>query len=196
MTAARSLTKRNDPRVEAARASADPALRAEIVDGSVLMSPAPLNRHQVAQGSLFAALRRMLSTRRGDDGGSRGRWVFVQCPELHLGEGPDKFNPDVCGWRIERAPSLDEYPIVTVPDWVCEVLSPNTESFDRGTKLPAFARHGVAHAWLVDPDAQTLEAYRLDKGVLRASASFAKEDIVRAEPFSDVTIELSELWGW
>ena len=37
-----------------------------------------------------------------------------------------------------------------VPDWVCEVLSPSTQSLDRTVKLPLFAEHGVPHVWLVE----------------------------------------------
>lgn len=193
MTAAPTL--RNDPRVEAARAAADPALRVEIVDGVLLMAPAPLSRHQAAQGALFALLRRAL--RSNQDGPSPpSGWVFLQVPELHLGPGPDKCNPDLCGWRNARAPSLDDYPITVVPDWICEVLSPSTESFDRGNKMLAFARHGVESAWLIDPELRQLEVYRLDHGALREVARYTGGSIVVAHPFESVRFDLSELWGW
>lgn len=192
MTAARSL--HNDPRVERARAAADPALRAEIVDGALFMAPAPQNRHQVAQGALFAALRR--ATRSSDPLDPSPEWMFLQTPELHLGSAPDKCNPDVCGWRRSRAPGLDDDPIAVVPDWLCEVLSPSTESVDRAVKMPAFARHGVAHAWLIDPELQQLEVFSLERGALREVARFRGEAVVRAAPFDHVELALSELWRW
>lgn len=192
MTAARSL--HNDPRVERARASADPALRAEIIDGALFMAPAPQNRHQVAQGALFAALRR--ATRSRDPHEPTPEWMFLQTPELHLGSAPDKCNPDLCGWRRHRAPGLDDYPIVQAPDWLCEVLSPSTESVDRAVKMPAFARHGVAHAWLIDPELRQLEVYALERGALREVARFNAEALVRAAPFESVELALGELWSW
>ncbi|MFO0645145.1 MAG: Uma2 family endonuclease [Polyangiales bacterium] len=48
----------------------------------------------------------------------------------------------------------------TVPDWICEVLSPSTEVHDRARRRHAYARAGVEHAWLVDPIGRTLEAFR------------------------------------
>ncbi len=35
-----------------------------------------------------------------------------------------------------------------------------TLAFDRGTKLPLYARHGVAEVWILDLDAERLEVYR------------------------------------
>jgi Uma2 family endonuclease len=93
----------------------------------------------------------------------RRGWLFLLGPELHLGAGPDKLNPDIAAWRVERAPSLDDDPIEVVPDWLCEVLSPSTEVYDRATKLPLFAAYGARHAWLLDPDARTLEVFTLHR---------------------------------
>ena len=107
---------------------------------------------------------------------------------------PDISNPDLAAWRSERAPSLDAVAIHTAPDWVCEVLSPSTEAHDRGTKLPVFARYGVSHAWLVAPALRRLEAYRLDRGVLRQVARHEGDAVCVLEPFAETSLELAALW--
>ena len=96
--------------------------------------------------------------------------MFRDEPELHL--GTDVLVPDLAGWRTERAiwPRGTAY-IDVAPDWVCEVLSPSTEAFDRAEKMPAYAQYGVKHAWLVDPENQSLEVYELSAGVLRQRGS-------------------------
>jgi Uma2 family endonuclease len=188
--AARSLL--NDPVIEEHRARAPKGVRAEIVAGALLMSPAPKSGHLNAQGELIAKL---LSQRALRLGGPPPRgWRFLLTPELHLGVGPDKLNPDLAGWRAARAPALSEYPITRVPDWVCEVLSPSTERSDRGTKLPLFGEHGATHAWLVDPDAHTLEVFRLSATGARAIGTYSGDALVRAEPFEEVELELGSLW--
>ncbi|RYZ61564.1 MAG: Uma2 family endonuclease, partial [Proteobacteria bacterium] len=58
-------------------------------------------------------------------------------------------------------------PIPLSPDWVCEVLSPSTETFDRGVKATWYASVGVAHLWFVDPEARTLEVHENDGGAWR-----------------------------
>jgi len=54
--------------------------------------------------------------------------------------------------------------LVLAPDWICDVLCSSTASGDRAEKLPIYAEHGVAHAWLIDPDLRTLEAFENREG--------------------------------
>ena len=50
-----------------------------------------------------------------------------------------------------------------MPVWVAEVLSPSTAARDRGVKLQLYARAGIQEAWLVDPDAETIEVHDLER---------------------------------
>jgi Uma2 family endonuclease len=80
------------------------------------------------------------------------------------------------------------------PDWVCEVLSPATTRLDRALKMPIYARARVAHLWLVDPVARTLEVFRLTaEGWLLVGAHGGAAK-VRAEPFHAVELDLAPLW--
>jgi Uma2 family endonuclease len=78
---------------------------------------------------------------------------------------------------------------------VCEILSPSTASLDRVKKMTIYAREGVAHAWLIDPDACTLEVLRLDAGRWTILATHAGNEVVRADPFAEIDLELASLWA-
>jgi Uma2 family endonuclease len=83
------------------------------------------------------------------------------------------------------------------PDWVCEVLSPATERFDRGDKIGIYARTGVAHAWLVNPLQRTLEVLHLSAERPREWTTlgvFRDDARVRARPFEAFELDLSILW--
>ncbi len=82
----------------------------------------------------------------------------------------------------------------TVPDWVCEVLSPSTESKDRRVKMPIYARYGVGFVWLVDPLSQMLEAYVLEEGDWKLLGTCGGEERVAVPPFEAVPIDLGGLW--
>ena len=44
---------------------------------------------------------------------------------------------------------------------VVEVLSRNTEKFDRGVKFEDYAFHNVKEYWIIDPRQKTIEKYLL-----------------------------------
>ena len=50
------------------------------------------------------------------------------------------------------------------PDWVAEVLSRSTASYDEKVKVPAYERAGVREVWLVHPIERTLRIYQLQGG--------------------------------
>jgi len=130
-----------------------------------------------------------------DDGiDGPGGWVILIEPELHL-EG-DVVVPDLAGWRRERMPEIPDVAFFTLaPDWVCEILSPSSERFDRGRKLRIYAREGVSHAWLVKPEAKTLEVMRRQGEQWLLAAVHEGDAVVRAEPFDAIELPLSPLWG-
>jgi Uma2 family endonuclease len=81
-----------------------------------------------------------------------------------------------------------------VPDWICEVLSPNTASGDRAEKLPIYAEQGVSHVWLIDPSLRTLEAFENNNGRWLLLATLKDVDPVSLPPFDAITFDLSLLW--
>ena len=52
----------------------------------------------------------------------------------------------------------------------------------------------VSHAWLVEPIAHTLEVLRLDAGRWMIASTASGLDVVRAEPFDAIELDLSLLW--
>jgi len=81
------------------------------------------------------------------------------------------------------------------PDWVCEVVSPSTERYDRGDKRRIYAEFSVPYLWLVNPLAQTLEVHRRqDDGSWLLTGTFTGNDPVSAAPFDAITFALGLLW--
>lgn len=162
----------------------------ELIAGVLYASPRPAAPHTVAASRLGGELMGPFERGRGGPGG----WILLDEPELHLGE--DVLVPDLAGWRLERMPSPPRTAAFTLaPDWVCEVLSPSTRALDRAVKLPVFAREGVRHVWLVDPEARTLEVFRLEGGRYTLLVTHSGLAHVRAEPFEAFELELPFLWG-
>jgi hypothetical protein len=53
----------------------------------------------------------------------------------------------------------------------------------------------VAHAWLVDPIASTLEVFCLENGRWILLGTHGGADVVRAEPFAEIDLPLQSLWA-
>jgi len=165
-------------------------LVAEILDGELHASPRPAPAHAVA-GSILGGW--LVPPFHGGRGGPGGWWILYE-PELHL--AGDVLVPDWAGWRRSHMPHPPEtahFPLA--PDWVCEILSPSTAQVDRARKLAIYARERVAHAWLIDPLAQTLEVFQLEGGRWVLLGTHAGQEVVRAQPFDDIEIELASLWA-
>jgi Uma2 family endonuclease len=162
---------------------------AEIVGGELHASPRPAGPHTVAASVLGGRLVPAFHEGHGGPGG----WWIVDEPEVHLSR--DVVVPDLAGWRRARMPRYPDSAYCTLaPDWVCEILSPSTSRLDRAQKLGIYAREGVTHAWLIDPLAGTLEVLRLEHGRWTILAVNAGDEVVRAEPFTDIDLPLAALW--
>ena len=183
------------PEVVAGYLSSPEHVVAQVIDGELSLLPRPRRQHAGLASLLHGDLHGPFVRSVGGPGG----WVFLFEPELHLGGRPDILVPDLAGWRRERVPEdffTDDAPAHNelVPDWICEVLSPGTEGLDRGRKRRIYRREGVAHLWLVSPEARALEVYRLENGRWCEVDTFEGDDKVRAEPFDAIELDLALLW--
>lgn len=163
----------------------------EILNGELYAMPRPKARH--AEASSVLGMRIGPPFRFGE--GGPGGWWIIQEPEVHFIRDEVVAVPDLAGWKRERMPTLPEdHRFEVVPDWVCEILSPSTAQKDRVVKLPIYAQFGVAHVWIVDPAAQTLEAFELREGRWLWIAALKDDDKVSVPPFDAVSFCLADLW--
>lgn len=173
--------------------AAPPHLVAELLHGELVTHPQPTGLHSHAHFRLGSVLGPPF-----DEGiGGPGGWRFLTEPELHMGN--DVVVPELAGWRQERIPASGPDPLAPVkirlvPDWVCEVLSPSTERYDRCEKREIYGEAGVAHLWLVDPRVQVVEAFVLVGGHWRLDGTYTGDALVRICPFDALEFRLGRLW--
>jgi hypothetical protein len=154
---------------------------AEILAGVVVGGPPPAPR----QAGPVRALAGTLSTCAG--------WSVLVGVAVRLAKY-DIVRPDLAAWHRERLSEPGEPPIDVVPDWVCEVTSPWTAARDRRDKRTLYARSRIPYYWIVDPDARTLEAMRLEEGRWVHLGTWGASDRARIAPFERVELELGRLF--
>jgi Uma2 family endonuclease len=114
--------------------------RYELVQGQLLVTPAPSQAHQVVTARLFRDLLQALP----EDAPAR----VVSPGEIEVAPGT-LMNPDILVYPAS-------FPLNTgwtaIRDWwlAIEVHSPSTRLYDRDFKRPAYLALGVREVWLVD----------------------------------------------
>lgn len=166
--------------------------RAEVIAGEIAVSPSPLPAHSKTQRSLGSLVGGPYDDDDGR-GGPGGWWIFM---EVDVRLSPhDIVRPDLVGYRRERLPNPARLrPIEVVPDWVCEVVSPTSASRDRVHKRSLYARAGVPHYWLVDPEARLLEALSLREGAWVEIGVYDDNAKACIPPFEGVELEIGRLF--
>jgi Uma2 family endonuclease len=165
----------------------DDALRYEVVDGELFMTPAPGWAHQYGLGNLYLLV---------------GNWVrghrlgyVVQAPVGVVLDAETAVQPDLVYISRERAGLISERGIEGAPDLVVEVLSPSTEARDRGIKLRRYAAAGVPHYWLLDPGSRALEAYHVGEAGYELTGVYGAGSTFRPDLFPGLEIAIGDLWN-
>jgi Uma2 family endonuclease len=167
-------------------------VRAEVLGGEVVVSPAPLPRHSKVQQTISRFVGGPFDNDDGR-GGPGGWWIFVEV-DVRLG-AHDIVRPDIAGWRRERLPRPGQArPIDVPPDWVCEVLSPATAARDRVAKRALYGRAGVSWYWMIDPEARVLEALRWEGQAWLDVGTYDETATACVPPFEAVELEIGRLF--
>jgi Uma2 family endonuclease len=160
----------------------------QILEAGVLTTMSrPGVAHEWALGGVEESLRDSSMRRSGRDW-----WILremeIRFPEERLAV------PDLAGWRVDHVPVLPrDNPMLVLPEWCCEVLSPSTTRDDRLLKLPLYAEARVSWVWLVDPELRSIEVYQSVEG--RATqVAVARDDESAALPPFESTVEVGAWW--
>jgi Uma2 family endonuclease len=133
----------------------DDGNRYEVVQGELLVSPSPRNRHQVLLARLAKPLQDYLL-------GLGFRDSLLWAPaDITWGKHPrvaeDLVQPDL--FVVDPGLSVKEWLDVARLELVVEILSPSSHRADRVVKRKTYQRHGVATYWVVDDDAKLVEVW-------------------------------------
>jgi len=126
----------------------DDGHRYELIDGTLLVSPAPMLRHQLAVTRLLRLLTDASPT----------ELIALPAPFDVVLADRTVFQPDVL---LARKSDLTARDLPAPPVLAVEVLSPSSRSIDRILKYARYAEAGIAHYWIIDPDEPALTAHRL-----------------------------------
>lgn len=161
--------------------------RYEILDGDLFVTPAPSSRHQLVSRNLQFAIHQFAKQHTLGE-------IFDAPIDLILA-ATTVVQPDLVFVSRGRQSVVTDRAIEGVPDLVVEILSPATVKTDRTTKARLYARYGIPHYWIVDPDARSLEAYELAGDAYRLAITVTGESTFSPSLFPGLRIPLADVWA-
>jgi Uma2 family endonuclease len=133
----------------------DDGNRYEVLDGEVLVTPAPTMHHQMVVQRLLVTLREYVH----DSGHG---WVF-QDVDLLFATG-HFLRPDLLVVPADAREGMTDRGMELPPALVVEVLSPSTRAVDMKKKPRRYLDFGVPGYWVVDPGEGVVRIWDRDTG--------------------------------
>jgi Uma2 family endonuclease len=162
--------------------------RYELVDGELeeLVPPRPF--HSWTGGRLPLELGRYLDEHEPD-----AFWgVELDIPTIpFFGRRPDfAYYSTVDAARIDLAANR----VLGVPTLVVEVVSEDDEERDTVTKREEYARAGIQHYWIVDPQRRTVLTLVLRATSYEVAGEFSGPDVLTSALFPGLALPLARLF--
>jgi len=129
----------------------DDGRRHELIDGVLVMTPAPSPRHQLVQLELIKRLLPAIPA---------GQRLLAAPLDVVLGPAT-VLQPDLL---IAARSALTDRDLPVAPLLAIEVLSPSTRHFDLGIKRALYESAGCAAYWVLDPDEPSITVWELRDG--------------------------------
>ena len=162
--------------------------RYELLDGELIMVPAPNLKHQVVSGKIYTPLSQFIEDQ------ALGTLLYAPCDVLFSDN--NVLQPDLLFVSREREHLLrDGQKVQGPPDLVVEILSPSTAERDRGSKLALYSRYGVTEYWVVDPVAETIQIHRLQGGTVVPTRSFGRGETLLSPLLPGLELHLDDIFS-
>ena len=166
----------------------DDEVQRELHDGEIYAMPSPILDHQSIIGKLYLFLS--LWAR------ARGK-AFLSPVDLYVSDAA-YYLPDLVFYSAAQMQSgeveRDPKRLTVAPAIVVEVLSRSTTRNDRTLKTRAYATFGIAHYWIIDPAAQTLEAFELSDDRYALAGAIGAEETYAPAAFAELQVVGAELF--
>jgi Uma2 family endonuclease len=141
----------------------------ELINGTAYVRepPSPTILHQEIVGELH---RQIANALRGKPSRVYMAPCDVRLPKSDEDDGlvDTVVQPDLL--IVSDLKKVDTRGVRGAPDWVAEILSPSTASYDQKVKVPVYEAAGVRELWLIHPVERALTTYQLERGAYRVTS--------------------------
>ena len=133
--------------------------RYEVIDGEVLVTPAPGTHHQHVAANLFFEVRRYVQ--------QHGLGTVLWDVDLLFAQG-QFLRPDFLYVPASGRAGITDRGVEVMPALVVEVLSPSSRSIDLLKKPRRYRAFGVPEYWVADPGERIVHRFAFGQGATDA----------------------------
>ena len=159
--------------------------RRELIEGELLVTPAPNEKHQRYSGNIEFELRKYLE--------ESPAGVLYDAPFDVILDNHNVVQPDIVLVLQEHRSRIVTEGLRGAPDLVVEILSPSTSSRDLVYKRHIYHRFRVPEYWIVDPEKETLTILKwAEKGY--EDASCGSTEVIETTLLPGLKLDLSRVF--
>ncbi len=144
--------------------------RYQLLNGEIIMSPSPNRQHQKLVLKLGSLILQWCEEKKIGE-------VYVAPCDVFL-DDENVVQPDLFFFASNRLHLLSDRGAEAAPDLVIELLSPSNAYYDLRYKLDLYEKFGVQEYFIVDPEDNTVVAYRLEED--RLKEQYREKGIIRS----------------
>jgi Uma2 family endonuclease len=159
----------------------------QLIDGELVMTPAPTPIHQELSGRLYRDLSRVVEA-------TNAGKVYYAPVDVYFSD-VDVFQPDIFFIARGRLGIVTETRVEGPPDLVVEILSPSTGYYDLAHKKNVYESSGVKEYWIADAAEKTLEVLTNLQTGFATHAKAKTQGTVASHLLPDFQVDLSRLFA-
>lgn len=157
--------------------------RAELIEGQVYMMAPPNRIHQ----DLVSQFTKIIGQYIDNNNGSCKIYPSPFAVFLNA-DNKTYVEPDIS--VICDRNKLDDRGCNGAPDWIIEIVSPNSQSMDYFIKLFKYRTAGVREYWIVNPMKQTVQVYSFDGEEI--SMQFSFDEVIKPGIYDNLEIRIAD----
>jgi Uma2 family endonuclease len=163
----------------------DDGNRYELLQGELVVSPAPGGIHQEILGILHVQLFNAVQS------GKNGK-VLLGPFDVQLSPN-DVVEPDLFFFRLEQASQYSQRRFLGAPAFVIEIVSPSSGNIDRIRKASLYVNSGVEEYWIVEPARRLILVHDQSSG--ESSAHVVTAGALTSRVVPTFTVDLGALFA-
>lgn len=159
-------------------------LPVELIEGEVIMSPAPIPKHQRVSRRSVILLDSLIP-----DGE-----IFDAPIDVYF-DDDNVVQPDIVWVSANSRCVVTEKRLEGPPDLIVEIFSPGTERRDKKAKFDLYQKYGVREYWMMDPEEEYIEVYRHENGFFVRQGVYGPDESFESAVLGGKTVELKAVFA-